>query len=366
MKKIKMPPAVTIDELNKMDVLIKEKTIRIKNGGVMKKFLLIVIALFYSQFVFSIPFAKADTCDPPVRVTGSYFYTVQTAYNSAGDGNTVQITHGLFYEDILLNRNISTILKGGYNCQYDAITGYGTVNGSVTISNGSVTIANLIIKAIPAFSGYYNNGTKDIPCFWTGTTRTDLEGDIGATHSAYAYSPTVSSGGTIYTAGSYYDGTKYIPCYWAGTTRIDLAGDGTHNAEAFSITVSGGTVYTSGYYNNGTKDIPCYWTGTTRTSLAGDITNNAYAFSIAVYNGTVYTAGFYSNNGATIIPCFWTGTTRTSLAGEIINNAYASSIAVYNGTVYTAGSYFDGTKNIPCYWTGTTRTSLAGDITNNA
>jgi hypothetical protein len=31
------------------------------------------------------------------------------------------------------------------------------------------------------------------------------------------------------------DGEKYIPCYWTGTDRTDLAGDGVHHAYAFSI-----------------------------------------------------------------------------------------------------------------------------------
>jgi hypothetical protein len=42
------------------------------------------------------------------------------------------------------------------------------------------------------------------------------------------------SGGTVYTSGFYSDGTKDIPCYWTGTTRTDLAGDGTHDAQVYS------------------------------------------------------------------------------------------------------------------------------------
>jgi hypothetical protein len=42
---------------------------------------------------------------------------------------------------------------------------------------------------------------------------------------------------TVYTAGHYRDDWKLIPCYWRGTTRTDLAGDGTHNAYAYGIFV---------------------------------------------------------------------------------------------------------------------------------
>jgi hypothetical protein len=41
----------------------------------------------------------------------------------------------------------------------------------------------------------------------------------------------------IYTAGYYENGTIYVPCYWTGTTRTDLPGDGTHSARAISISV---------------------------------------------------------------------------------------------------------------------------------
>jgi hypothetical protein len=119
---------------------------------------------------------------------------------------------------------------------------------------------------------YYNAGLKRIPCYWTGTTRTNLAGD--GTHEALAGSIFVS-GGTVYTAGSYDDGSKFIPCYWTGTTRRDLADDGAQYAYAYSIFVSGGTVYTAGHYDDGSKWIPCYWTGTTKTNLPGDGTHDA-------------------------------------------------------------------------------------------
>jgi hypothetical protein len=75
---------------------------------------------------------------------------------------------------------------------------------------------------------------------------------------------------------------KFIPCYWTGTTKTDLAGDGTHDASVSSIYVSEGTVYTAGSYNNGTINIPCYWKGTKRIDLVGDGTHEANVYSIFV------------------------------------------------------------------------------------
>lgn len=41
----------------------------------------------------------------------------------------------------------------------------------------------------------------------------------------------------VYSAGAYDDGSKYVPCFWTGTVRTDLAGNGTNNAYAQSIAI---------------------------------------------------------------------------------------------------------------------------------
>ncbi len=211
-------------------------------------------------------------------------------------------------------------------------------------------------------TGDYNNGVRNVPCYWTGTARTDLPitGNGG-----YAYSIFISDN-TVYTAGYYCPTTYNVACYWIGTTRTNLPGYSYYNASATSIYVSGGTVYTGGYYNNGSKDIPCYWTGTTRTALT--VPTGAYSSrvnSISVSGSTVYTAGYYFD-GAKNVACYWTGTTRTDLPGDGSHSAVVCSICVSDGTVYTGGYYNDGVKTIPCYWTGTTRTNLPGDGLHNA
>ena len=210
-------------------------------------------------------------------------------------------------------------------------------------------------------SGNYRDGTKAVPCYWTGTTRTDLPGD--GTHDSFVQGLYVY-GGTVYTSGSYNNGTKGIPCYWAGPTRVDLAGDGTHDADAWAIVVSGSTVYTAGYYNNGLIDKPCYWVDTTRTDLEG--TGVAGRISGLLLDGSdVYTVGWY-NNGTKAIPCYWKNTTRTDLTGDGIHDAQATSFILSGGKTYTSGYYSDGTKLIPCYWTGAVRTDLAGDDVHDA
>ena len=86
-------------------------------------------------------------CFPPVKLSNyDYFNVVQDAYDNVTEGNAVLLRTGTFIENILLDRNISTVLQGGYNCPYDDNTGYTTIDGSLTIKNGTVTVEKLIIK----------------------------------------------------------------------------------------------------------------------------------------------------------------------------------------------------------------------------
>lgn len=82
----------------------------------------------------------------PLKIDTQYFDTIQMAYDSAAEENTIQIRSVEFTEDVALDRNITATLKGGYDCDYTANLGYTTVNGLLTISNGTVIIENLVIK----------------------------------------------------------------------------------------------------------------------------------------------------------------------------------------------------------------------------
>jgi len=262
-------------------------------------------------------------------------------------------------------------------------------------------------------SGYYNNGSMDLPCYWKGTTRVDLPIDPAVAPFGGHANAIAVSGGTVYTAG-YQEGGDEAACYWAGTTRIDMGGskanairvvDGTvytaiegdwytpsfyYGAKygtgttltalpgidppagstnlyagdffAYGIDVAGGIVYTSGYCRDGTGGfVACYWTGTTRTDIPeGDSTT-----AISVSGGQVYTSGSYWS-GTTEIPCYWTGTVVTDLPSGGAHNGIAQAIEVAGGTVYTAGYCTNGSRDIPCYWTGTVRTDLPDDGTHGA
>ncbi|HTZ17676.1 MAG TPA: SBBP repeat-containing protein [Dissulfurispiraceae bacterium] len=83
----------------------------------------------------------------PVRKdTTSYYDTIWAGYSGVADAGTLQIEAQTFAEDLTLNRNISVKFQSGYNCNYSANSGFTTINGSMTISGGTVTIENIILS----------------------------------------------------------------------------------------------------------------------------------------------------------------------------------------------------------------------------
>jgi hypothetical protein len=91
--------------------------------------------------------ANFQPCYQPVRIEGTtpvYYLTIQSAYDAAIEGDTIQTRTVAFSDDLNTNRNISITLQGGYNCSYSAVTGNTVFNGTMTISDGVVTIGDYI------------------------------------------------------------------------------------------------------------------------------------------------------------------------------------------------------------------------------
>jgi hypothetical protein len=84
-----------------------------------------------------------------VRVTGApmtYYPTLQAAYNAAAAGNTIQSQALVFSENLNLNRAVAVILRGGFDSGFTSNAGYSIISGSLTISNGTVTVENIVIQ----------------------------------------------------------------------------------------------------------------------------------------------------------------------------------------------------------------------------
>jgi hypothetical protein len=214
-------------------------------------------------------------------------------------------------------------------------------------------------------AGYYYSSAEghNVPCYWTGTARTDLSVPTGADY-VIAKSIYVDDG-AVYTAGFYMVGIRGVPCYWDGSGYYELENDLTNDSRATSIWVDNGTVYSAGYrIDDGGLMLPCYWVGASRTDLP--ITGSTgWASSICVDAGIVYVAG--SDELSPRAACYWTddgsGAVQTLLPSDGSNMAEGHAIAVTGGTVYVAGRYDVAGATPPkaCYWVGDdTRVALPG------
>ncbi|MFZ4438403.1 MAG: hypothetical protein ACOYOS_08250 [Syntrophales bacterium] len=81
-----------------------------------------------------------------VRTAGGSFNALHEAYKNAVNGDTIQSQAVSFSENLDFSQNISVALKGGYDCSFSTNDQKSTVDGTVTISNGTVTMDNIIIR----------------------------------------------------------------------------------------------------------------------------------------------------------------------------------------------------------------------------
>jgi hypothetical protein len=80
-----------------------------------------------------------------VGSTGAYS-TIQSGYNAAVTGNTIEVQAGTYTANDIFNSNVSVSLIGGYNSGFTTSSSYSTINGTLTISNGTVTVGNILIQ----------------------------------------------------------------------------------------------------------------------------------------------------------------------------------------------------------------------------
>ena len=87
--------------------------------------------------------AEFDSCKYPARVVGvttNYYSLLQDALSNASVNDTVETRAYSFTENITFNNTAAITLKAGYDCTYSAITGTSTINGNLTIDNGSISV----------------------------------------------------------------------------------------------------------------------------------------------------------------------------------------------------------------------------------
>ncbi len=85
---------------------------------------------------------------PPVAIGGTFYYSMQTAYDEATEGTNIKSQDEIIVGDLNVNRPISVTLTGGYDCNYSSITGETQIQGTGSISDGTVTISNGVIHFV--------------------------------------------------------------------------------------------------------------------------------------------------------------------------------------------------------------------------
>jgi len=85
---------------------------------------------------------------PSVRtaVTGSYFETLQEAYNEAYHGDTIEVQAVTFNENLSIDQNKTVTLSGGFNEGYTYQSGMTTVTGNMSVTSGKITIEGITLK----------------------------------------------------------------------------------------------------------------------------------------------------------------------------------------------------------------------------
>ncbi len=83
-----------------------------------------------------------DNCPvyPTVRIAGVNYSSLQSAYNKAVDGATIQSQDVSLNGGININRNINVTIDSGYNCDYSNHSGETTISGDMVVNDGTLII----------------------------------------------------------------------------------------------------------------------------------------------------------------------------------------------------------------------------------
>jgi len=94
--------------------------------------------------------ASFDSCQNlPVRIDDiypAYYESIQLAYDAADDEDIIPTQAARFTESIDFNVHKSVVLQGGYSCDYLSHDSKTRLKGTITISNGTVTMGDIIIE----------------------------------------------------------------------------------------------------------------------------------------------------------------------------------------------------------------------------
>jgi hypothetical protein len=93
--------------------------------------------------------SAAFTPNLQARVNSADYASLQTAYDNAAtvDGATIKAREHTFLEpNLLLNINKTVTIDGGWNSDYSLQTGITTIDGTLTVRQGTLKVRGVVVK----------------------------------------------------------------------------------------------------------------------------------------------------------------------------------------------------------------------------
>jgi hypothetical protein len=83
-----------------------------------------------------------------VQIVGSGYpyYSLVAALAAASGDVTLRARNFNFTEDVTLDRDITIILRGGFQDDFSTVNGMTELEGTLTITNGCLILDNLMIR----------------------------------------------------------------------------------------------------------------------------------------------------------------------------------------------------------------------------
>ena len=219
------------------------------------------------------------------------YTTVQTAVNAASTGTSIKILQGSYSENVSLSTSKELTLSGGWNTSYTTQSSTTSVN-SLTISNGGITVDNLVLETVSA---------QMPPTVTTGSATSvtsssaSLNGTVnpnGSSTTYYFQYGTSTSYGSTTTSTSAESGTSDVS---VDASISGLSSNTTYHYRLVATNSAGTNYGSDGTFSTSASPITA---PTVTTSSATSVSTSS-----ATLNGT------FNPNGASTTYYFQYGTT---------------------------------------------------------
>jgi photosystem II stability/assembly factor-like uncharacterized protein len=74
------------------------------------------------------------------------YTSIQNGIDAAQSNGIIAMTQETYYEDVILDDPKVLIVKGGWDTSFTSCSSYTTIQGSITITNGTMIVENIIVK----------------------------------------------------------------------------------------------------------------------------------------------------------------------------------------------------------------------------